>query len=225
MHSSRMRTAHALLYRWGSLSRGSPWQRPPWTETPRPWTQTPLGMWPVVHAGTEIPPLWIEWHTGVKKHYLATTSLRAVKIIQWQKGISVECQVPDCWQYDMTYIVNKFAHVWWVRVPGPSTGTHHPSPLVDRQTQKTAALFVGGKINLTLLTHIRILDSFKHLKLATWSSLNHIFTLDTIDFCDIFHRTVKVGYQFLDFVNKKMHILRILLSKKVNNSLQSANPA
>ena len=47
---------------------------PPWTETPldretpvqRPhWTDSPLVMWPVVHAGTEIP-LWTESQTGVK---------------------------------------------------------------------------------------------------------------------------------------------------------------
>ena len=54
---------------------GSPWQRPPghrsprqrpsWTETPwteTPWTENPLDrdppvMWPVMHAGTETPPV------------------------------------------------------------------------------------------------------------------------------------------------------------------------
>ena len=40
--------------------------------------QTPLVMWPVMHAGNPITPLWTEWHTGVKIWPCPKLRLRAV---------------------------------------------------------------------------------------------------------------------------------------------------
>ena len=76
MHSSRMRTACLLPYKGGgSLSGGVLYPgglclKPSWTDTPQtetpgqrpPWTEFPLDgdpqvMWPLMHAGTETPPV------------------------------------------------------------------------------------------------------------------------------------------------------------------------
>ena len=68
------------------------------------------------------------------------------------------------------YIVNNFEHVG---AGGGGQGLVQGlfSPM-DTQTHMTenitfTAPLADGKINLTLLTHIRILDTLKHLKLAT----------------------------------------------------------
>ena len=68
MHSSRMLvTVQRGLCPRVSLTetpRLTPLDRDhPWTETP---DRDPPVMWPVVHAGTETPTLWTEWHRGVK---------------------------------------------------------------------------------------------------------------------------------------------------------------
>ena len=69
MHSSRMRTARSLTY-----GGGSPWQRPPGTETP--WTETP---WDGDSPGQRPPrdrdrdsPLWTEWLTDRCKNITFT---------------------------------------------------------------------------------------------------------------------------------------------------------
>ena len=83
MHSSRMRTAHTLMYRGSPSGRPQPpGQRPlPWTDTP--WTETPLDRHPPTESQTRVKALPSRnFVAGGKSVCVLSTSLLAGKLLR-----------------------------------------------------------------------------------------------------------------------------------------------
>ena len=104
MRSSRMRTARWLTVSCSIpyISRGVCLTPPPprvgrpggrgrSAKPPRcrpPWIQTPLVMWPAMHAGKPPPPPWTEWQMLVKILSCPKLRLRVV-INKWTRPVAV----------------------------------------------------------------------------------------------------------------------------------------